>query len=71
VIVKTAKRAGISGVHPHILRHSCATHCVDHGMDIRFVQDLLGHASLVTSQKYLHASAVNLQRVHAKFFPRG
>jgi integrase/recombinase XerD len=71
VIVKTAKRAGISGVHPHILRHSCATHCVDHGMDIRFVQDLLGHASLVTTQKYLHASAVNLQRVHAKFFPRG
>jgi site-specific recombinase XerD len=70
VVVKTAKRAGISGVHPHILRHSMATHCVDHGMDIRHVQELLGHTSLVATQKYLHLSIVNLKRVHAKFFPR-
>lgn len=71
VIVKTAKRAGISGVHPHILRHSMATHCVNHGMDIRHVQELLGHAGLQVTQKYLHLSTVNLKRVHTKFFPKG
>jgi site-specific recombinase XerD len=71
VIVNTAKRAGISGVHPHILRHSCATHCLNHGMDIRYVQEMLGHTSMVTTAKYLHVATANLQRVHAKFFPRG
>jgi integrase/recombinase XerD len=70
-IVNAAKRAGLSGVHPHILRHSCATHCLNRGMDIRFLQDLLGHTSLVATQKYLHLATVNLQRVHEKFFPRG
>ena len=69
-IVAAAKRAGISGVHPHILRHSCATHCLDHGMDIRHVQELLGHTSLVATQKYLHVSTVNLKKIHTKFFPK-
>ena len=71
VIVAAAKRAGITGVHPHALRHSCATHCLNHGMDIRHVQDLLGHTSLVATKKYLHLSPVNLKRVHSKFFPKG
>jgi site-specific recombinase XerD len=71
VIVAAAKRASITGVHPHILRHSCATHCLNHGMDIRFVQELLGHTSLAATQKYLHLATANLQAVHAKFFPRG
>lgn len=70
VIVAAAKRAGIKGVHPHILRHSMATHCLDHGMDIRHVQELLGHTSLVATQKYLHLSPVRLLDVHKKFFPR-
>jgi Phage integrase family len=65
------KRAGISGMHPHVLRHSCATHCLNHGMDIRFVQELLGHKNLQATQKYLHVATANLQRVHKKFLPRG
>jgi site-specific recombinase XerD len=70
VIVAAAKRAGITGVHPHVLRHSCATHCLNHGMDIRHVQELLGHTSLVATQKYLHLATANLQKTHTKFFPR-
>jgi site-specific recombinase XerD len=70
-IVKVAKRAGISGMHPHVLRHSCATHCLNRGMDIRFLQDLLGHTSLMATQKYLHLATANLKKVHEKFFPRG
>jgi site-specific recombinase XerD len=70
VIVAAAKRAGITGVHPHVLRHSCATHCLNHGMDIRHVQELLGHTSLIATQQYLHLATANLQKTHAKFFPR-
>jgi site-specific recombinase XerD len=70
VIVAAAKRAGISGVHPHGLRHSFATHCLNRGMDIRHVQELLGHTSLMATQKYLHVSTANLKQIHTKFFPR-
>jgi integrase/recombinase XerD len=70
-IVKVAKRAGIPGMHPHVLRHSCATHCLNRGMDIRFLQDLLGHTSLMATQKYLHLATANLKKIHDKFFPRG
>ena len=61
-----------SGRHasPHMLRHSCATHCLNRGMDIRHVQELLGHTSLMATQKYLHVATANLQATHAKFFPR-
>jgi integrase/recombinase XerC len=71
VIVAAAKRAGITGVHPHVLRHSMATHCLNHGMDIRHVQELLGHTSLVATQEYLHLATANLKRTHTKFFPKG
>jgi len=70
-IVKVAKRAGISGVHPHTLRHSCATHCLNRGMDIRFLMEVLGHTSLIATQKYLHLATANLKKTHDKFFPRG
>jgi site-specific recombinase XerD len=71
MIVAAAKRAGITGVHPHVLRHSMATHCLNHGMDIRHVQELLGHTSLIATQKYLHLATANLKRIHTKFFPKG
>jgi integrase/recombinase XerD len=72
MIVKAAKRAGIQKtVGPHTFRHSCATACLNHGMDIRFVQELLGHDSLASTQKYLHVATGTLQLTHAKFHPRG
>jgi site-specific recombinase XerD len=71
IVESIAKRAGIEGVHPHIFRHSMATHCLNRGMDIRHVQELLGHTSLVATQKYLHVASQRLQDTHAKFHPHG
>lgn len=71
IVVDAAKRAGLTGMHPHTLRHSCATHCLNRGMDIRHVQELLGHTSLVATQKYLHVATAQLQGIHTKFHPHG
>jgi site-specific recombinase XerD len=71
IVTQAAKRAGLTGVHPHILRHSMGTHCLNRGMDIRHVQELLGHTSLVATQKYLHVATAKLQDVHKRCHPRG
>lgn len=71
VVRKAAARAGVSAVTPHTFRHSFATHLLNHGADIRFVQELLGHTSLVATQKYLHVALVGLQQSHEQFHPRG
>ncbi|MEV5411816.1 site-specific tyrosine recombinase XerD [Thermopolyspora sp. NPDC052614] len=71
VLQAAAERAGLDGVSPHMLRHSFAAHLLDGGADVRVVQELLGHASVTTTQVYTLVAVDKLRDAYAAAHPRG
>jgi integrase/recombinase XerD len=71
IIQTRAKAAGVQQrMTPHALRHACATHMLRGGADIRYIQELLGHSELSTTQIYTHVDISTLKRAHQRFHPR-
>jgi len=70
LVVDYCRLAGLDQASPHMLRHAYATHMLERGADLRAIQELLGHASVATTQVYTHVSGAHLRRVYERSHPR-
>jgi integrase/recombinase XerC len=70
IVAKLAERSGLDGVTPHVLRHSCATHLLERGASLKFIQEFLGHENMATTQIYLTVSASWMKESYMNCHPR-
>jgi integrase/recombinase XerD len=70
LVVSYAGKASVKEVTPHTLRHTCATHLLDEGADLRLIQEVLGHSSIASTQRYTHLSSNKMQQMFKQFHPR-
>lgn len=71
MLKKRALQSGIRSISPHTLRHSCATHMIENGADLRAVQEMLGHAKITTTEIYTHVSKNLIRRIFEEYHPWG